>query len=132
MTMSGPRRARRVSAKEIVMNRRLIRECSSIVVLFAVALLPSFVPLLAQSPASAFDLSGPLKASPGCLGVEVSRTASGKQVIFAWFENKAAVVNWYNSQAHRQAQQRFFPGFSSGRAPLGSVPDDSGPIMVIA
>src|SRR5262245_51088535 len=34
------------------------------------------------------DLGGALKATPGCLGVESARTSSGKQVIFAWFENK--------------------------------------------
>jgi hypothetical protein len=33
------------------------------------------------------DLVGPLKATPGCLGVETARTASGKMVIFAWFED---------------------------------------------
>ena len=29
--------------------------------------------------------------------VEAAQTLSGKQVIVAWFENKQAVVNWYNS-----------------------------------
>src|SRR5690349_20087530 len=48
------------------------------------------------------DLVGPLKATPGCLGVETSRTASGKLVIFAWFEDKKAVMRWYNSELHQQ------------------------------
>lgn len=33
------------------------------------------------------DLVAALKKSPGCLGVETARTASGKAVIFAWFED---------------------------------------------
>src|SRR5439155_21909338 len=52
-----------------------------------------------QRPAGQ-DLVGALKASPGCLGVETARTASGKQVIFAWFENKKAVLTWYYSDTH--------------------------------
>jgi quinol monooxygenase YgiN len=47
------------------------------------------------------DLVAGLKATPGCLGVETARTTSGKMVIFAWFENKKAVLNWYNSDMHQ-------------------------------
>jgi hypothetical protein len=72
-----------------------------------------------------------LKATPGCLGVETARTSSGKQVIFAWFENRRAVLKWYYSDAHQDAMKSFFPGFES-RKPLKEVPEDSGPIMVIA
>jgi len=47
------------------------------------------------------SLAAALKESPGCLGVEVARTASGKSVIFAWFEDKKAALAWYNSDTHR-------------------------------
>src|SRR2546428_12408539 len=77
------------------------------------------------------DLVAALKATPGCLGVETARTSSGKQVIFAWFENRRAVLKWYYSDAHQDAMKSFFPGFES-RKPLKEVPEDSGPIMVIA
>src|SRR5258708_2807698 len=74
------------------------------------------------------DLVAALKASPGCLGVESAKTASGKSVIFAWFEDKKAALAWYKSDTHQQVMRRFLPDFRSGRKPLADVPDDSGPI----
>ena len=83
-------------------------------------------------PAGAFpDLAGALKSTEGCLGVEVARTGSGKQVIFAWFENKKAVMNWYYSDTHRSLQKAFAPG-SPARTPMADVPDDGSPVMAIA
>jgi Antibiotic biosynthesis monooxygenase len=78
------------------------------------------------------DLVAVLKESPGCLGVETARTASGKSVIFAWFEDKKAALAWYNSDTHQQTMKRFLPDFNSGRKPLADAPDDSGPIMAVA
>ena len=78
------------------------------------------------------DLVGALKATPGCLGVETARTASGKSVIFAWFENKKAALAWYYSDTHRAAMRQFFPDLKRDGKPLESVPDDSGPIMAVA
>ena len=77
------------------------------------------------------DLVAGLKATPGCLGVETAKTTSGKQVIFAWFEDKKAAIRWYSSAMHQQVMQ------SSGLptnpdAPLAGVSNDSGPIMAIA
>jgi hypothetical protein len=78
------------------------------------------------------DLVGALKATPGCLGVETARSSSGKQVIFAWFENKAAAVKWYNSDVHVNLMKKFFPDIPPSRKPMADIPDDSGPIMAIA
>jgi hypothetical protein len=78
------------------------------------------------------DLVGALKQSPGCLGVETARTSSGKQVIFAWFQDKQAALKWYNSEAHRASMRRFPLGVELSGKPLGDVPDDGGPIMAIA
>lgn len=78
------------------------------------------------------DLVAALKVSPGCLGVESARTASGKSVIFAWFEDKKAALAWYHSETHQQVMSRFLPDSNSGRKPLSDVPDDSGPILTIA
>src|ERR1700694_3833765 len=39
-------------------------------------------------------------ASPGALGIETGRTTKGRLVIFAWFENKKALVDWYKSDFH--------------------------------
>jgi hypothetical protein len=77
------------------------------------------------------DLVASLKASPGCLGVETAKTGSGKQVIFAWFEDKKAVLKWYHSDTHQQVMKQFFPGREYSK-PLKEVPDNSGPIMAIA
>jgi hypothetical protein len=84
------------------------------------------------APAAALpDIVGAIKATPGCLGVETARTASGKQVIFAWFENKAAVLKWYGSDTHQKLMKQFFPDYNYHK-PLKDVADDSGPIMAIA
>jgi len=77
------------------------------------------------------DLTVALKATPGCLGVETARTASGKQVIFAWFENKQAVLKWYHSDVHKKLMKQFFPDGDYGK-PLKDIPDNTGPIMAIA
>lgn len=77
------------------------------------------------------DLVSGLKAIEGCLGVETARTQSGKQVIFAWFKDKASVLRWYHSDMHQGAMRQFFPN-QQYRPPLAEVPDDIGPIMAIA
>ena len=77
------------------------------------------------------DLVGPLRATPGCLGVETARTASGKMVIFAWFEDKQAVMRWYNSEMHRQLMKMAGPPDPS-HVPLAGIAEDSGPILAIA
>src|SRR5437773_6743350 len=92
--------------------------------------------LLAQQavtvpPLSAFpDLIGGLQKTPGCLGVETARTASGKQVIFAWFENKKAVLNWYYSDVHVGAMSLM--GAQPSSHPLAGVPDDDRPVLAVA
>jgi hypothetical protein len=85
----------------------------------------------AGPPAGWPDLVTGLKETPGCIGVETARTQGGKNVIFAWFENREAVIRWYRSDMHRAAMQKFFPN-ADRRPPLETVPDDSGPLMVIA
>jgi hypothetical protein len=84
-----------------------------------------------RSPFGNVDLIGALKQVPGCLGVEAARTASGKQVIFAWFENKAALLRWYSSDTHVQLMNTLTPN-RPAHVPLADVPDDSGPILTIA
>lgn len=94
-------------------------------------------PGLAQEPGSGRaqpefpDLVAGLKAIPGNLGVETARTESGKQVIFAWFEDKAALLRWYYSDMHRGVQDRFFPN-RPPRTPLQHIPEGTGPLLAIA
>jgi hypothetical protein len=85
----------------------------------------------AGPPAGWPNLVAGLKETPGCIGVETAMTATGKNVIFAWFENREAVMRWYRSDMHRDAMRKYF-GNAERRPPLENVPDDSGPLMVIA
>lgn len=119
-------------------RHRLVRELAFAAALVAAIFSPGM--MLAsdaaesspQGPQQPPDLIAALKATPGVLGVDAARTMSGKQVIFAWFENKQAVLNWFYSDTHQRVMQMFTPGASSGRKPLADVPDDSGPILAIA
>ncbi len=61
----------------------------------------------------------------------VARTASGKQVIFAWFADKQAVLRWYYSDTHAQAMNMVTKP-EQRQGPLKYVPDDIGPILAIA
>src|SRR5207249_2353915 len=83
------------------------------------------------SPGGFPNVVGALKASPGVLGVETGQTASGRQVIFAWFESKKALVDWYHSDVHQRAMRSVFPGQVFDRQPLPELADDSGPILTI-
>ena len=73
-----------------------------------------------------------LLASPGCLGVEAGQFASGKAVIFAWFEDKQAVLKWYYSEKHTSLAGLYFDERAAEHKPLRRIPDDSGPLLVIA
>jgi len=99
--------------------------------LLTLLLSPSLLAQEARSAGTALpDLVAALKATPGCLGVETAQTGSGKQVIFAWFENKAALLEWYYSPVHRQLVARFFPT-APARTPLADISDHA-PIMAVA
>lgn len=71
------------------------------------------------------------KASPGCLGIETGRTTSGTLVIFAWFENKKAIVTWYKSDFHQRAMKSVFPKQNFNREPLPDMPEGNGPILAL-
>ena len=111
-----------------------LRELGAVLVLAAAIFSP--VMIAAQAPASPAaglpDLVGALRATPGVLGVDAGQMISGKQVIFAWFENKQAVMNWYNSDVHRKLMSDFSSGGRRPEGPLAGITDDSGPIMTIA
>ena len=111
-----------------------LRELGAVLILAAAIFTP--VALAAQAPAppagGLSGLIGALKATPGVLGVDAGQMISGKQVIFAWFENKQAVMNWYNSDVHRKLMNGFSSGPRRPEGPLAGVKDDSGPILTIA
>ena len=111
-----------------------LRELVAMLVLAAAIFTPAII--AAQAPAGPAagmpDLVGALKATPGVLGVDAGQMLSGKQVIFAWFENKEAVMNWYNSDVHRKLMNGFSSGGRRPDGPLAGIKDDSGPILTIA
>lgn len=76
-------------------------------------------------------LRSALRAVRGCLGVKVAATEDGKEVVFAWFEDKEAVLRWYHSRARQETMRAFFPQYKP-RGPLHDVPGDVGPILAIA
>ncbi len=76
------------------------------------------------------DLIGTLQSVEGCLGVDAGQFRSGKQAIFAWFENKEAAMRWYNHDVHQGVMASFVTA-DSGSKPLAGVPDDV-PVLAIA
>ena len=83
------------------------------------------------SPGGFPNVVGALKTAPGVLGVETGQTASGRQVIFAWFEGKKALVDWYHSDVHQRAMRSVYPGQVFDRQPLPDLPENTGPILTI-
>ena len=77
------------------------------------------------------DLVGGLRQVEGCIGIELAGTRDGKQLIFAWFEDKKAVQRWYYSETHMGVMDVVLGGKADTK-PLTHVPDDAGPIMVVA
>jgi len=82
------------------------------------------------------DLVAGLTATPGCLGVETAQTSSGKNVVFAWFEDKKAALRWYYSDMHEQVMKQLFPHEAEEHEglehdPMANVPDGV-PILTIA
>jgi hypothetical protein len=72
-----------------------------------------------------------LQGTPGCLGVEAAQTQTGKDVVFSWFKDKDSLLGWYHGELHQKIMGKVFPG-RVFRTPLENVPDDSGPILVVA
>lgn len=73
-----------------------------------------------------------LRASPGCTGVELSQTQSGKRVIFAMFKDRASVVAWYRSTAHQSMVGLVSFYRDHEHTPAANIAPDAGPILVVA
>ncbi|MGH2625790.1 MAG: hypothetical protein ACRDHY_03970 [Anaerolineales bacterium] len=72
-----------------------------------------------------------LRCIPGCLGVELAHSESGRHSILAWFEDKDALVRRYFSSFHKNLQRTYFPDETPGE-PLAHVAYPGGPIITIA
>jgi len=88
-------------------------------------------PAYAQPDRGFAELLERARAHPGVLGIETGQTSGGKQVIFAWFENKEALVSWYKSDVHKRAMRIAFPKRTFDREPLPDLPANSGQILAI-
>ena len=106
---------------------------------FRIAVVPALLSLLflsgsLQDPGQDRfpDLEGALLKIRGCLGVETAQTSGGKQLIFAWFEDKRSVLRWYNSPTHRQVMGAFVADGADLKKPLEHIEEGTGPIMVVA
>ncbi len=73
-----------------------------------------------------------LRASPGCMGADAAELQSGKRAIFAWFKDKASVMAWYKQQSHQGLVDTVAPNRDKSRVPMAGVPDDVGPMLVVA
>lgn len=67
--------------------------------------------------------------SPGCQGTVRAVTTNGRLVLFSWFENKQALLQWYHSQMH-QGLLGQSPD-SPHQEPLSYLDENTGPILVI-
>src|SRR5919109_3645201 len=86
----------------------------------------------AQSPGRGIpNVVDALRAAPGVLGVELAQTRGGRRVIFAWFEGKQALVDWYHSEAHVNAMRTVAPTIAVDPRPLPDLPENSGPILAL-
>ena len=70
-----------------------------------------------------------LRETEGCLGVDAARMMSGKNSIFAWFEDKAAVKRWYDHPVHRRMLAA--SGVEPDGEPMEHI-EDGVPILVVA
>ena len=114
--------------------KNVIRETAAAAALSLVIALPAMITLRAQAPRQPGlpDLVGALKSTPGVVGVELAQTVSGKNVIFAWFENKQAALKWYYSDTHQALMLQLGSGSRRPAGPMADVPDDGRPVLAVA
>jgi len=72
-----------------------------------------------------------LNDSPGCLKVITASTSAGTNTIIAWFENKAAVEEWYYSNTHSRVMN-MVGSDPDTKKPMAHVKDENIPVMIMA
>lgn len=72
-----------------------------------------------------------LKTVDGCLGVDAGQMSSGKNSIFAWFEDAEAARRWYHHPTHRAMLAMAGGVVDNDSKPLAHV-EEGVPLMVIA
>jgi len=112
-------------------SRELVIVGSVALTLFWSCVTAAFAQPPPGAPGSFANVVSAARAWPGCLGVETGQTSNGRRIIFAWFENKKALVAWYHSDVHQKAMKTAFPNQRFDREPLPDTPENSGPILAI-
>jgi hypothetical protein len=92
---------------------------------------PSLAQVIPGQPDFGKILVEAAQASPGCLGVKLGRTSDGTAVVFAWFENKQALVTWYKSDFHQSAMKTAMPNQTFNREPVPDIPENTGAILAL-
>ena len=72
-----------------------------------------------------------LRETEGWLGAEAGSLGRGRAFIVAWFENRAAAMNWYEHPTHVRMMEGSRIDNPDGKPPMEGIPEDI-PIMVIA
>lgn len=112
---------------------RFMRHCTAAAALAAIAAPVTAQPLPdahEQAITASARLVAAIESVEGCLGVHTARSHDGSELIMAWFEDRAAVLRWYDHSYHRQLLR------DAGRPEDGVAAEhfgnDVGPILVIA
>ncbi len=83
-----------------------------------------------KAVAASARLLDALRGVEGCYGVKSARVHDGTELIFAWFENRAAVMRWFEHDYHRKLLRD--AGRTEDHRAAEHFGDDVGPILVIA
>lgn len=83
-----------------------------------------------QAHAASARLIGEIRSVDGCLGAHSARTHDGVELIMAWFEDRAAVLRWFEHPYHRKLLRD--AGRPEDHVAAEYFGDDVRPILVIA
>ena len=69
----------------------------------------------------------------GYLGSRVAVSEDGRQrMVFVWFKNQAAMMNWYENQVEKEVLRPFFPDLMGQKPKLNGSLAPNQPVMLVA
>ena len=83
-----------------------------------------------QAIAASEELLSALRSVDGVYGVKSARVHDGTELIFAWFEDKSAVLRWFEHSYHRKLLRD--AGRPEDNVAAEHFGDKVGPILVVA
>lgn len=84
----------------------------------------------AEAASASARLLEEIASVEGCYGVKSARVHDGTELIFAWFENRTAVLRWFDHPYHRRLLRD--AGRPEDNTAAEHFGDDVGPILVLA